>query len=139
MTKPKNLMGTPSGAGNQMGAQQLEDVEHRARPIDADARGIDMHLERWTKVDQQNQKDMSTDQDQLPFKEIKVQKFEGDQNFQLGKTQELGVFTVTTEETKTGVATNVQGSSNGAWLEDTLERLTKVVTQMEVAKKELAT
>ena len=91
----KNL-GTPSGAGSKMRAQQPEEVEHRARHINvvnADDRGIEMHLDRWTKVDQQHQQYMPTDQDQQPFSEIKVHTFEGDQNIQLRKTARiLGVY-----------------------------------------------
>ena len=84
-------------------------------------------------------KNMPTDQHQELFEEIKVSNFEGDRNFQWRKTQEQGVFTVTAEETKAGVATNVQGSLSGAWPEDTVERMAQVVHQMEGVEKELTT
>ena len=49
-------------------------------------------------------------------------------------TQEPGVFTVTTDESKTGVATNVQGFASGAWLEDTVHCSAKGLDQMEGAE-----
>ena len=59
--------------------------------------------------------------------------------FVLESTQEPGVFTVTTDESKTGVATNVQGFASGAWLEDTVQRFAGVLGQMEEAETQLFT
>ena len=71
-------MGTPSGAGNQMKAQQLKEVENRARHINTDGKCIDMHLERLTKVDQRDQKSF---QRTKTNNEIKEQHLEGDRCF----------------------------------------------------------
>ena len=65
------MLGTPCFAGAQTGVQHLEEVEHRARHLhfgNADDRNIDMHHDRWMKVDQQNRKEMPTDQDENIFK-----------------------------------------------------------------------
>ena len=78
---------------------------------------------------------MPTDEGQDSFKEIKVHNLDGERNVAMRLTQEPGVFTVTTDESKTGVATNVQEFSSGAWLEDTVHRIAEVLHQMEGAEQ----
>ena len=117
------FMGATNSAGNQLEAQQLEEVEHGPGHTDANARGIELLFDRRSKVGQRDQKGLPTDQDQQQYKEINVHNLEGDQHSKLMQAQDICVLTVTTDQTKTGVASNVQGSSNGAWLEDTVETM----------------
>ena len=58
-------------------------------------------------------------------------------SFALRKTKEDGIFTVTSEAAKVGVSKTIQGSVNGAWILDTLERTKKIVIQAELAEQEL--
>ena len=121
--------------------QSLHGVEYRARHINAGSAGgmsLVMHNDRWSNVDQQNQKETPTDQNQEFFKEIKASNCEGDRIFQLRQTQEQGVYIVSADGAKAGVATNVQVSLDGAWMEDTIERLTKTVSQTEVSENEFS-
>ena len=47
-------------------------------------------------------------------------------NFAMRKTNAEETFTVTGEETKVGVSKTTQGSVNGAWMLDTLDRAKKM-------------
>ena len=57
--------------------------------------------------------------------------------FNLRKTQEEGISTITGEASNVGVSKNIQGSLGGAWLFDTLERTLKMASQAELAEQEL--
>ena len=65
-------------------------------------------------------------------------KIEGSRSFNLRQIQEVGVFIVIAEETKAGVAPNVQGLPDGAWLKDAFVKRTKLVNQTEAAAKTFA-
>ena len=88
-------------------------------------------------MDAQTTKELPADDDQEPFKQIVATKLGKECSFNLRKTQDDGVFTVTAEATKVGVSKNLQGSVGGAWLIDTLERTLKMASQTELAETEL--
>ena len=118
----------------------LTEVEHRARHMaqsGLDQCSLDQHSDRWNKVHAQINKEFLADDDQEPFKQSVATKLRKDCSFNLRKTQDEGVFTVTAEATKVGVSKNIQGSVRGAWLIDTLERTLKMVSQTERTEHEL--
>ena len=107
----------------------LTQVEHRARHMahsGLDQCSLDQHSDRWNKVDAQTTKELPADDDQEPFKQIVATKLGKECSFNLRKTQDDGVFTVTAEATKRRVSKNIQGSVGGALLIDTLQRTLKM-------------
>ena len=84
-----------------------------------------------------NTQALPTDEDQALFKEIGLNESGRRKSFVLKSAQHPGVFTLTADESKTGVSTNVQGSISGSWLKDTVQRLTEVLEHTEAAEKEL--
>ena len=93
--------------------------------------------DRWKKVDNQAKRTFPDDDGQPDLKQIVVIIIGRKCIFVSRKTKEDGTFTVTCEATKESVSKTIQGSVNGAWILDTLERTKKTVNQAELAEQEL--
>ena len=118
----------------------LTEVHHRARhmaQLDLDQCAQEEHSDRWIKVDNQANRTPPDDHDQQTLKQIEATNMGRKCNFALRKTNEEGIFNVTGAETKVGVSKTIQGSMNGAWILDTLDRAKQIVSQAELAEQEL--
>ena len=106
----------------QLHADQIRKLEHDAR---------------WEAADLHPGRPTLTDRGQEPQKTIKAVSLGKHYVQELRNTQEAGTSTVTSKSTKVGVPKTIQGSHEGAWLEDTAEHLASLAIKADQARQEL--